>query len=205
MHLGYGERTVHIEVRPDSTYVIRLEPQAIRLDPIVVQDWRRVGSLMNAAAFGRALRMSGTTGDPVFWRSWNREQILASGQKEAFGFLRNGPPRVAIRKCAGLAFAGLDQLCVGVPFNARYGSRPADLMFGSGSDPRPGGLLPRGVVTSAALVVLIDDRPVRLEDLADYDMASIHRVETFGYRGERGFRMYTEGYAAGGRGVAHHL
>ena len=49
--------------------------------------------------------------------------------------------------------------------------------------------------SSRYATVYLDDRRISaIEDLRAYTMDDFHRVETYGFRGERGIRLYTEGY-----------
>jgi hypothetical protein len=201
-HLAYGEQERYPDVQPDAFIIINVTQQAIRLDPIIVEDTRRIDRIMGDAASWRTWRMSGgTTGPPVFWKTWNREKIVKSGIEDPLLFLTKGPPRMFVRKCTGLQYAGIQRLCVGAPFGTPLGPDPAG--YGSNTTPNimfstlepPPVAMPRVPdFSSRYFAVYIDDRPVALEDLHRYSMDDMYRVENYGYRGERGVRMYTQGY-----------
>jgi hypothetical protein len=173
VQLGYGERTLRLQ--PRGFHIIELTPQPIRLDVIEATDASYVERVMKQVAQARVHSLMGPTwmgGAPVFWRSWDRDQIMAADFDEPLDFLRRGPPRVRIQRCAGLGLP-MNRLCVHGAFMGRDGR---------------GGSSSRGAA-------YLDDRPVgELEDLRGYSMSDFHRVETFGYNGERGIRLYTEGY-----------
>ena len=78
---------------------------------------------LDAAARLRALIASGDprrNQQPVVWNSWGRDRIIASGIDDPLRFLTRGPPRLAIRKCAGLELPA-DQLAVAC---ASHGGEP---------------------------------------------------------------------------------
>jgi hypothetical protein len=204
VQLGYGEQAVRVDVQAGAFHVVEVAPQPIPLDPLLAADQRQVHSLLNSAAQSRALTMSGRAfqGPPVFWRSWDGDAIAASGIAEPLRFLSRGPPRVGILTCASLGLPA-DRLCVSVPYAGTdphgYGNNP--VRFTTRLDRRLGGGIYRGPSrpppppTSRIAAVYLDDRPLgALENLEQYDMADIERVETYGYKGERGIRLYTAGH-----------
>jgi hypothetical protein len=169
VQLGYAEMVQDLDVRSDAFHELRIAPQPIVLDEIGATATRAVERMLNSAASRRAITMSGTRGEPVFWRTWDRQRILAAGIDEPIRFLDDGPPRLVIRRCVGLGMPR-DRLCVGIPFVTSGRSTS----FGQ---------------------IYIDDRPFSpIESLDQFRMEDFHRVETYGYRGERGIRLYTEGY-----------
>jgi hypothetical protein len=194
VQIGYGDRSLRIDVQPDGYHVIELEVQPIRLDAIVATDTRRIEQLMNAAAQTRATILGGAprlNREPVFWNSWERDRIRASGIDDPLLFLSRGPPRISIRKCVGLDQPP-DRLCVGVPFD---GIVAAGFSGGASGSRRLSSRLRLRAPSTRIVQVFLDDRPIGpIENLANYSMDDFYRVETYGYRGESGIRLYTEGY-----------
>jgi hypothetical protein len=206
VQLGYEERRAWIDVQPGAFHELRLAPQPIALDALVAADSRHVQRVLDSAARLRIMNMSGPArarAPPIFWQSWDRDRILASGIHEPLRFLSHGPPRVSVRNCAAADGRAPDALCIGVPyagwdpvgFGNMAGSRN-NLDWGNRTGRRTR-LMPslRDAPTSVpAAVFLYDRRLGGLEALVDLSMDDIHRVETYGYRGENGIRLYTEGY-----------
>jgi hypothetical protein len=214
VNLGYGELSVRLNVQPDSVYTISISPQPIQLAPVVVvasrfMDQRSERRVQDMERFGR--------GEPVAWRKWDRDKILASGHAKPLDFLSK-TARVSIRKCTGLGMPS-NRLCVGVPYdglqhplyggNASWTAETARRdAVQLGNTPGRGGNLsgyfaskynrdPASApltINSVVVTVYLDDVPLRLEDLRKYKMEDMHRIESYGNRGERGIRFYTSGY-----------
>ena len=189
IQLGYGEKTVRLDVQADTLHVIRIEPQPIPLPALAVES-----GFMDRIAKRRAHTMMGK-GEPVFWKIWQRDAIEASGIDEPMQFMRE-VSGVRIRRCTGIGMP-MDRLCIELPFG---GSRhpafggifswgPRDLSVPAVDRPRARSR------TSTLGHVMLDGRSIgRLENLDLHSMRDIHRVETYGYRGEELIMLYTEGY-----------
>jgi hypothetical protein len=178
--LGYRERTLTLSADADSLHVVVLAQQPIVLDALIVSGGM-VRRELNRAAQARALGMTTAAQPPVFWDFWERDRILASGIDDPLQFLRSGPPRLVIRPCVGLGMPP-DRLCVSGAFRGVPASDNAGAVR-AGRD---------GVVFGS---VFVDGRPLAaIEDLQYYSMSEFHRVEAYGWRGERGIRFYTAGY-----------
>jgi hypothetical protein len=176
VQLGYNDAQRRLPAGDAGLHVIAVAPRPIRLD-VVAAEVRAPERLLDRAAAARAASISSARGPAVFWRAWDRRQIAASGIDEPLRFLNRGPPRLAIRRCVGLGLPA-DRLCVGIPFGGL-----AAAGYGTGGAP------------STLARVYVDDRLLAaIEELRRFRMDDFHRVETFGYRGEAGIRLYTEGY-----------
>jgi len=182
--IGYEERTFRLPVEPGLLHLLELEPAPILLEGVegvVGED--PAHRILDSAARIRASGRPGVWGEPVFWSAWDREDIEEAGIDEPRTFLTRGPPRLVIRPCVGLGLPA-DRLCVSPPFG---GMR---LLPSWGAPPVTGLAAGRG----RGVPVFLDDRPMALEDLDSFTMELVHRVETYGDRGEQGIRLYTEGY-----------
>jgi len=186
--IGYRERTFRLTVQPGLLHLLEVEPEPILLEGVeVVVGEDPAHRILDSAARIRASGRPGVWGEVVFWSAWDREEIEAAGIDEPRLFLTRGPPRIVIRPCVGLGLPA-DRLCVSPPFG---GMRllPAWGPPG-GSAPVTGLAAGRG----RGVPVFLDGQPMALEDLDSFTMELVHRVETYGDRGEQGIRLYTEGY-----------
>jgi hypothetical protein len=182
--IGYRERTFRLVVQPGLLHLLEVEPEPILLEGVeVVVGEDPAHRILDSAARIRASGRPGVWGEVVFWSAWDREDIDAAGFDEPRAFLTRGPPRIVIRPCVGLGLPA-DRLCVSPPFG---GMR---LLPAWGSPPVTG----LGAGRGRGVPVFLDDRPMALEDLDSFTMDLVHRVETYGDRGEQGIRLYTEGY-----------
>jgi len=181
--IGYREQGYRFTVEPGRHYELELEPAPILLDGVeVVVGEDPAHEILDRAARSRAMGSPG--GNPIFWSTWNRDAIEEAGFDDPMGFLTKGPPRIVIRPCVGLGLPA-DRLCVSPPFG---GMRP---LWAGGEGRVWGG---RGGA-GRMVTVFLDDRPMGpLEHLESFPMDLVHRVETYGDRGEQAIRLYTEGY-----------
>jgi hypothetical protein len=186
--IGYGEQTFSVNVRSGIYHVLPLPTQPIVVEGLeVTASWERTIEVMDRAARFR-VRPRNPFQDPfVFWSSWDRDDIEASGIDHPIEFMTEGPPRVVIRPCVGLGMPS-DQLCVGAPHGGR-------VLRGGGGGSWQGRFNPfRGPSTVRAAIYVDGRRLSRVEDLEDFRMEDIYRVESYGDRGERGIHLYTAGY-----------
>jgi hypothetical protein len=192
VNLGYAETSLRLDARPDNFHVLSIAPKPIELAPIVVVS----SKFMDTRAEHRVNTMTCASCPPVFWRKWDRDKIIASGIDQPVRFLREAA-KVGILKCSSL-LQQADRLCVSLP----YGGAPHPFYGGNASwQPRQMGMFytpdfraPQRPTTTGARVYL-DERSLHgLEALDALSMKDIHRVETYGYKGELGIRLYTSGY-----------
>lgn len=183
--LGYAAWSGEISVHPGREIRVELTRTPLMVEGIEVAAGEEPGNrILDGTARSRVLRMATARQPPVFWSRWDRDAIEAAGLDEVMDFLTLGPPRMVIRPCVGLGLPP-DRLCVSPPFG---GMRLAGYAL-------PAGAARRGPGTTLFAPVFLDDRPLEnLEALAGRQMDPIHRVEIYGDRGERGIRLYTEGY-----------
>lgn len=183
--LGYEPWADTVSVQPDRTLRIALARVPVALEGIeVVLGEDPAHRILDGTARSRAIRMATARQPPVFWSRWDRDAIEAADVGDVMEFLTEGPPRMVIRGCVGLGLPP-ERLCVSPPFG---GMRLAGYAL-------PAGASGRGPGTTLFAPVFLDDRPLpSLEELAVRRIDPIHRVEIYGDRGERGIRLYTEGY-----------
>jgi hypothetical protein len=184
--IGYQERTFRLPVEPGLLHLLEVEPAPILLEGVegvAVHDLAH--RILDSAARVRASGPPGVQGEPIFWSAWDREEIEAAGIDEPRLFLTRGPPRLIIRPCVGLGLPA-DRLCVSPPF---AGMR---LLPSGPGVPSPVTGLSAG--RGRGVPVFLDGHPMALEDLDTFTMELVHRVETYGDRGEQGIRLYTQGY-----------
>lgn len=208
VQLGYAEAAATVMIDGSGPLTLRLPPQAIRLDEIVVNTSGR----MDRTARERAQRMM----SPLY--TYDREAILASGATNPIEFL-TGTAQLRIRECTGWVGADDRSLCLYPPFGGMGAgvlsnlSAPRDATgFGEQGGPRRGvaaalqradmalsrSTVPMPAVTASGGrgAVFLDDRPLSgsLDELSRHTLDQIHRIETYGVRGERQIRLYTSGY-----------
>jgi len=173
--LGYSDLTATVAVPGTDPLVLRLQPQPIELEGVEAYNER-----LRHDALRRAHDLD------AFYRTFDRDDILASAATNALGFLTEDVG-IPILPCDG-AREELG-LCVRKP-----GLHPCDLGGCRATNGQFRGI--SGIRWVARVPVYLDDAPLPggLTALEERTLEDIYRVESFGDRGERQLRFYTGGY-----------
>ncbi|HUF50586.1 MAG TPA: carboxypeptidase-like regulatory domain-containing protein [Longimicrobiales bacterium] len=202
VQLGYADYGAQLTAGTAVPVTLRLVPQPIQLEQIVVYN-RSLDDRAHAQA-----HIWNT-----FWRSYDRDQIVMSGTTSALDLLKR-MARLSIIPCIkGHDAAGL---CLSRPHYTGEFYAPSirstgltmrgyDIPFRVGAVARVAGSNLEGQqmladasmplrTHSIAASVMLDDRPFSLNRLHELRVTDLHRVETFGMRGERQIRLYSAAY-----------
>lgn len=212
MRLGFHDGATEVVADGETPVTLRLPPRPVELEAIVVTTTDHLDRLATA-------RASALSREDRFWQIFDRDDILGSGTDDPIEFL-DGSTNLVIRPCRGLG-ADPNQLCLlggGWATGAQSLAATTGLLgpaSGSGSSaprerrrlliermrasPQAAGVWGQrgrpGSIYGRARVFL-DDLPLpgSLDDLAEYSLRDVHRIEAYGFRGERQIRFYTAGY-----------
>lgn len=212
MRLGFHDQAADVGVDGQTSVTLRLAPRPVELEAIVVTTTDHMDRLATA-------RASALSREDRFWQTFDRDDILRSGTDDPIEFL-NGSTNLVIRPCRGVG-ADSSQLCL---LGGGWATGPQGLAAttgligpasGSGSSApsyRRRLLIERMRTSSQAAAVwgqrvrpgsiygrarvFLDDLPLpgSLDELSEYSLRDVHRVEAYGLRGERQIRFYTAGY-----------
>jgi len=200
--LGYARSEQWVVADGETDVTVRVAQQPIVLDAIVAHS-----GFLDARA--KRWRLGSSNPPPYF--TWDRSDILQSGFAEPTTFLR----KVSSVKMERCGLVPVERTCVVRPFYMMApGTRgtiagrglsttrvraldvlmfrpPATKRLDASGRPAP------PVTPTVGTVVFVDDQAVpggldALDSL--YTMSTMWRVETYGYRGERGIRFYTLDY-----------
>lgn len=191
--LGYSLATPWARLPQADPLTILLTPQPIELEAVRAYN-HKLDRDAKRHAFGRGR----------FYRVFDREDILATGADNGVEFLRQGP-RMPIVVCD--MNDPLELLCTRRPFHGVAGVLAALPLFtgrtrvsagASGAQAEALGRSNRiaAIKGLAFPTVYVDDYlvPGGIAALKDVSLGDVHRVETYGMRGETEIRFYTAGY-----------
>ncbi|MEX2609682.1 MAG: carboxypeptidase-like regulatory domain-containing protein [Gemmatimonadota bacterium] len=188
--LGYRSVTPAVMLPQAAPLVIRITPE-----PVVLEAIRVYNDRLHRDALRRG----------QFFRAFDRGEILATGAADGLEFLRLGP-RMPIVLCDKNDHQ--ERLCTRRPFDGATGASLMGGVYRAGALQAPRSrvlalLDLMGRYDALAAVkglayppVFLDDHllPGGLAALEAIPMSTLHRVETFGTRGELEIRLYTAAY-----------
>jgi hypothetical protein len=192
--LGYGQATPWVRLPQDAPLVVYIAPQPIVLDAVRAHNDR-----LYREARARAHRW--VAQGAGFFRVFDRDKILATGAADALEFLRRGP-RMPIKICD--INDERERLCTRIAFEGATGAGMMGGNFTAWERQELSARLRRArnrdrisaIKAMAYPPVYLDDEYVTggLASLDTLPTGDIHRVETYGLRGEKEIRLYTAAY-----------
>ncbi|MEX0891586.1 MAG: carboxypeptidase regulatory-like domain-containing protein [Gemmatimonadota bacterium] len=202
--LGYAD-AFPAAVLPQRTPLrIRLAPKPVELEAVRAYN-DRLNSQARARAHPYILIGAG------FYRAFDRDKILETGAVHGLEFLALGPHMPVVRCNLN---DPTESMCTRMPMMYGLDLGRMGRVYGGTSVGGSRSGARRGIAGIKAVAqppVFLDDEkmPGGIAGLADVPMGDIHRVETFGIRGEIQVRFYTAGYlqllATGVRRPVFHL
>ncbi|MEX0891589.1 MAG: carboxypeptidase regulatory-like domain-containing protein [Gemmatimonadota bacterium] len=202
--LGYADAIAATTVPQGSPLRIRLVPKPVELEAVRAYN-NRLNSEAKARAHPYILIGSG------FFQVFDRDKILETGAVHCLEFLALGPHMPVVRCDLN---DPTESMCTRMPLMhrldlGRMGTISNRTWVDRQRSRERRGI--SGIKWVAQPPVFLDDEymPGGIAGLADVPMGDIHRVETFGIRGEISIRFYTAGYlqllATGVRRPVFHL